>query len=169
MGSCLVGRSQKRCNWPVEVCFFGLNDLTLVGSATMCSILKLSWDLFRWYIVLYFLPKTPHTPDSHRTLRETWPLSTFDFGKRAIKVCKCDGKVTFTIPFQDIYPFIKGDLAQHQERSCKGDLSITFTIPWWLSFQIFKVIKGLFSRSGRIVKDYRPKTGTDYEILRESV
>ena len=26
----------------------------------------------------------------------------FDFGKRAIKVCKCDGKVTFTIPFQDI-------------------------------------------------------------------
>ena len=52
---------------------------------------------------------------------------TFDFGKRAIKVCKCDGKVTFTIHFQDIYPFIKGDLAQHQERSCKGDLSITFT------------------------------------------
>ena len=63
------------------------------------------------------------------TLRETRPLMTFDFGKRAFKVCKCDGKVTFTIPFQDIYLFIKGDLAQHQERSCKGDLSITFTIP----------------------------------------
>ena len=63
------------------------------------------------------------------SLRETRPLRTFDFGKRAFKVCKCDGKVTFTIPFQDIYLFIKGDLAQHQERSCKGDLSITFTIP----------------------------------------
>ena len=35
-------------------------------------------------------------------LRKTRPLRTFDFGKRAIKVCKCDGKVTFTIPFQDI-------------------------------------------------------------------
>ena len=63
------------------------------------------------------------------TLRETRPLRTFDFGKRAIKVRKCDGKVTFTIHFQDIYLFIKGDLAQHQERSCIGDLSITFTIP----------------------------------------
>ena len=63
------------------------------------------------------------------SLRETRPLRTFDFGKRAIKVCKCDGKVTFTLHFQDIYLFIKGDLAQHQERSCKGDLSITFTIP----------------------------------------
>ena len=62
-------------------------------------------------------------------LRETRPLRTFDFGKRAIKVRKCDGKVTFTIPFQDIYPFIKGNLAQHQERSCKGGLSITLTIP----------------------------------------
>ena len=70
-------------------------------------------------------PKTPIL----LTLRETRPLRTFDFGKRAIKACKCDGKVTFTIPFQDIYPFIKGDLAQHQERSCNGDLSITFTIP----------------------------------------
>ena len=58
-------------------------------------------------------------------LCETRPLRTFDFGKGAIKVCKYDGKVTFTIPFQDIYLFIKGDLAQHQERSCKGDLSIT--------------------------------------------
>ena len=64
-----------------------------------------------------------------QTLRETRPLRTFDFGKRAIKVFKCDGKVTFTIPFQDIYPFIKGDLPHHLERSCKGDLSITFTIP----------------------------------------
>ena len=52
------------------------------------------------------------------SLRETRPLRTFDFGKKVIKVCKCNGKVTFTIPFQDIYPFIKGDLAQHQERSC---------------------------------------------------
>ena len=59
------------------------------------------------------------------SLRETRPLRTFDFGKRAIKVCKCDGKVTFTIPFQDIYLFIKGDLAQHQERSYKGNFSIT--------------------------------------------
>ena len=28
---------------------------------------------------------------SKRALRETRPLRTFDFGKRAIKVCKCDG------------------------------------------------------------------------------
>ena len=77
-------------------------------------------------------------------LRETRPLRTFDFGKRAIKVCKCDGKVTFTIPFQNIYLFIKGDLAQHQERSCKGDLSITFTIP----------INGSLSKSLRSLKVY---------------
>ena len=34
-----------------------LNDITLVGSATFCSILKLSCDLIRRYTVLYFLPK----------------------------------------------------------------------------------------------------------------
>ena len=42
---------------PVEVCFLSLNDLALVGSATFCSILKLSCVLIRCYIVLYFLPK----------------------------------------------------------------------------------------------------------------
>ena len=57
MGSFLVGRSQKRYNRPVEVYFVSLNDITLVGSATFCSILKLSCDLIRWYTVLYFLPK----------------------------------------------------------------------------------------------------------------
>ena len=44
-------------NRPVEVCFLSLNDLTLVGSATFCSILKLSCVLISPYIVLYFLPK----------------------------------------------------------------------------------------------------------------
>ena len=34
-----------------------LNDITLVESATFCSILKLSYDLIRRYTVLYFLPK----------------------------------------------------------------------------------------------------------------
>ena len=34
-----------------------------------------------------------HTHPGVDTLRETRPLMTFDFGKRAIKVCKCDGKV----------------------------------------------------------------------------
>ena len=41
----------------MEVCFVGLNDKTSVGRATFCSILKLSFDLIRQYIVLYFLPK----------------------------------------------------------------------------------------------------------------
>ena len=40
----------------MEVFFFSLNDLTLVGSATFFSNLKLSCDLIRRYIVLYFLP-----------------------------------------------------------------------------------------------------------------
>ena len=57
MGSFFVGRSQKRYNRPVELCFVGLNDRTLVVSATFCSILKLSCDLIRRYIVLGFLPK----------------------------------------------------------------------------------------------------------------
>ena len=34
-----------------------LNNITLVGSATFCSVLKLSCDLIRRYTVLYFLPK----------------------------------------------------------------------------------------------------------------
>ena len=44
-------------NRPVEVCILSPNDLTLVGSATFCSILKLSCVLIRRYIVLYFLQK----------------------------------------------------------------------------------------------------------------
>ena len=55
--SFLVDRSQKRYNRPVEVYFVSLNEITLVGSATLCSILKLSCDLIRLYTVLYFLPK----------------------------------------------------------------------------------------------------------------
>ena len=57
MGSFLVGRGQKRYNRHVEVYFVSLNDITLVGSATSCSILKLSFDLIRRYTELYFLPK----------------------------------------------------------------------------------------------------------------
>ena len=57
MESFLVGRNQKRYNWPVEVCFVSLNNITLVGSATFCSVLKLSCELLRRYTVLYFLPK----------------------------------------------------------------------------------------------------------------
>ena len=49
--------------------------------------------------------------------------------REPLRFCKCFVNVTFTIPFQDIYLSIKGDLAQHQVRSCKGDLSITFTMP----------------------------------------
>ena len=41
----------------MDVCFLSVNDKTLVGSGTFCSILKLSFDLIRRYIVLYFLPK----------------------------------------------------------------------------------------------------------------
>ena len=59
MGSFLVGRGKKMYNRLVEVCFLSLNDLTLVGSATFCSILKLSCVLIRRYIVLYFLPRKP--------------------------------------------------------------------------------------------------------------
>ena len=36
-------------NSQVEVCFVHLNDITLVGSATLCSILKLSCDLSHHY------------------------------------------------------------------------------------------------------------------------
>ena len=36
----------------MEVYFLSLNDLILVGSATFCSILKLSCDLIRCYTVL---------------------------------------------------------------------------------------------------------------------
>ena len=34
----------------------------MVGRATFCSILKVSFDLIRWYIVLYFLPKKSILP-----------------------------------------------------------------------------------------------------------
>ena len=43
-------------------------------------------------------PRESRSKEALVPLRETRPLRTFDFGKRAIKVCKCDGKVTFTIP-----------------------------------------------------------------------
>ena len=39
------------------MCFLSLNDITLVSSATFCSILKLSCYLIRRYTVQYFLPK----------------------------------------------------------------------------------------------------------------
>ena len=55
VGSLLVGRSQKTYNRPVEVCF-------LVDSATFCSILKLSCDLIRRYIVLYFFTQKATCP-----------------------------------------------------------------------------------------------------------
>ena len=55
VGSFLVSRAQKRDNRPL-----GLNDITFVRRATICSILKLSIDLIRQYIVIYFLAKTPH-------------------------------------------------------------------------------------------------------------
>ena len=54
VGSFLVNRSQKRYNRPVEVCFLSVNDKTLVGSVSFCSILKLSCDLILCYIVPYF-------------------------------------------------------------------------------------------------------------------
>ena len=60
VGSFLVGRGQEMDNRPVELWFLGLNDITLVGRATIYYISKLSIDLIRRYIVLYFLPKTPH-------------------------------------------------------------------------------------------------------------
>ena len=60
VGSLLVCRGQETDNRPVEPWFLGLNDITLVGRAMICYILKLSIDLIRGYIVLYFLPKTPH-------------------------------------------------------------------------------------------------------------
>ena len=66
-GSFLVSRSQKKYNRPVEVCYLSLNALTLVGTATFCSILKLSCDLIRRYIVLYFLPQRPLLlPTNHK-------------------------------------------------------------------------------------------------------
>ena len=65
MGSFLVGRGKKRDNRPV-----GLKDISLVGRATFCFILKLSFDLIRRYIVLYFLPKTPHLlPNKSKKMR----------------------------------------------------------------------------------------------------
>ena len=35
VGSFLVGRSRKRYNWPVEVCFLDLNYIILVSSTTI--------------------------------------------------------------------------------------------------------------------------------------
>ena len=69
MGSFLVGRGQKRENRPVELCFVGLNDRTLVGSVTFDYILKLSFDLFRLYIVLYFLAKIPQLLPTYHEIR----------------------------------------------------------------------------------------------------
>ena len=62
MGSFLVGRSQKGYNRSVEVCFLSVNDISLVGSPTFCSILKLSCDLIGRYIVLYFFTKKATSP-----------------------------------------------------------------------------------------------------------
>ena len=42
-------------NRPVELCFVGLNDRTLSGSATLCSILNR-------YIVLYFFTQKETAP-----------------------------------------------------------------------------------------------------------
>ena len=47
MGSFLVGRNYKRYNRPVELCFVGLNDRTLVGSAIFCFILRLDYGYQR--------------------------------------------------------------------------------------------------------------------------
>ena len=41
----------------MEVYILSLNDISLVGRATFWSILKLSFDLIRRYIVPYYLPK----------------------------------------------------------------------------------------------------------------
>ena len=56
MGSFLVGRSyaKKGYDGPLELCFQGVNDISLVGSATFYSILKLFCDLMCRYIMLYF-------------------------------------------------------------------------------------------------------------------
>ena len=54
--SFLGGRTEKRYNRPVELLFLSLNFITLVSSVN-CSILKLSCDIIRRYVVLYFLPK----------------------------------------------------------------------------------------------------------------
>ena len=51
----------------MEELILSLNDITLVGRATFCSILKLSFYLIRRYIVLYFLPKkTILLPTNHK-------------------------------------------------------------------------------------------------------
>ena len=54
MGSFLVGKSKKRHNRPVEVCFLCLNYIILVGSTTICLKVR---GLIRRYIVLYILLK----------------------------------------------------------------------------------------------------------------
>ena len=53
---------QKSYNRPVELSFLGLNDRTLVGSATFCLILKLSCDFIHHYIVLYLFFKKATSP-----------------------------------------------------------------------------------------------------------
>ena len=40
----------------MEVCFLSVNDISLVGGATFCSILKLSCAFIRRYIVPHILP-----------------------------------------------------------------------------------------------------------------
>ena len=65
MGSFLVGRSQKRYNRPVEVCCVGLNDKTLVGSATFDQILKLYCGLIHRYIVRYFCNQKATSPSDY--------------------------------------------------------------------------------------------------------
>ena len=57
MGSFSVGRSQNRFNQPVEVYFLSVNDLTLVGSATFCSILSLGFNSSLYCTVLFFYRK----------------------------------------------------------------------------------------------------------------
>ena len=64
MGPFVVSKSQKRYNRLVEVCFLSVNDLTLVGSATFCPILKLSFDFIGRYIILYFFTQRATFPDN---------------------------------------------------------------------------------------------------------
>ena len=54
VGPVLVGRGQKRYNLPVELCFVGLNDRTLV--------FKQSCDLTHRYIVLHFFTQKETAP-----------------------------------------------------------------------------------------------------------
>ena len=46
----------------MELLFLSLDDISLVGSGTICSIFKLSCDLISRYIVPYFLQKKVTSP-----------------------------------------------------------------------------------------------------------